>query len=62
MVPPAMRDLAGCFWLTLIAWVPVVAWCNHVLTCFQEEMWGFLIAGALFFPIGILHGMWLWFQ
>lgn len=40
----------------------IVAWFNHIFTCFSEGMWGFLIAGALFFPIGILHGMWLWFQ
>jgi hypothetical protein len=38
------------------------AWLNHIFTCFSEEMWGFLIAGALFFPIGILHGMYLWFN
>jgi hypothetical protein len=25
-------------------------------------MWGFLVAGALFFPIGILHGFFLWFS
>lgn len=37
------------------------AWLNHIFTCFNEEMWGFLIAGAIFFPIGILHGIWLWF-
>ncbi|CAB4140129.1 hypothetical protein UFOVP405_16 [uncultured Caudovirales phage] len=37
------------------------AWLTHVFTCFAAGMWGFLIAGALFFPIGILHGMYLWF-
>jgi hypothetical protein len=25
-------------------------------------MWGFLVAGAIFFPIGILHGFYLWFS
>jgi hypothetical protein len=25
-------------------------------------MWGFLVAGAIFFPIGILHGFYLWFH
>jgi len=39
----------------------LVAWGNHIITCFSEGMWGFLIAGALFFPIGILHGIYLWF-
>jgi hypothetical protein len=38
------------------------AWLTHVLTCFSLGLWGFLIAGALFFPIGILHGFYLWFK
>jgi hypothetical protein len=25
-------------------------------------MWGYLIAGALFFPIGILHGIFIWLR
>lgn len=40
----------------------VCAWLTHIFTCFSEAMWGFLIAGALFFPIGILHGFYLWFR
>jgi hypothetical protein len=40
----------------------IFAWFTHIFTCFAESMWGFLIAGALFFPIGILHGFWLWFK
>jgi sulfite exporter TauE/SafE len=44
--------------------IPVVlfaGWVTHIITCFQEELWGFLIAGAIMFPIGIIHGIWLWF-
>jgi hypothetical protein len=37
-------------------------WLTHIFTCFAEGLWGFLIAGAIMFPIGILHGWWLWFQ
>lgn len=40
----------------------VVAWFTHIITCFSEGMWGFLIAGAIMFPIAIVHGVWLWFQ
>jgi hypothetical protein len=40
----------------------VAAWFTHIFTCFSEGLWGFLIAGALMFPIGIIHGAWLWFQ
>lgn len=37
------------------------AWINHVITCIQNEAWVFLVAGAIFFPIGIIHGIGLWF-
>jgi hypothetical protein len=39
-----------------------VAWLTHIFTCFSEGLWGFLIAGALLFPIGILHGFFIWFR
>ena len=37
------------------------AWCQHLYTCFNERLWGFLIAGAIFFPIAIVHGIGIWF-
>jgi len=46
----------------IIVITSVIAWFNHIFTCFAEGMWGFLIAGAIFFPIGIFHGIWLWFK
>jgi hypothetical protein len=39
-----------------------IAWLTHIFTCFSAGLWGFLVAGAIFFPIGILHGFWLWFH
>jgi hypothetical protein len=36
------------------------AWLTHVFTCFAQGLWGFLVAGAILFPIGILHGFYLW--
>ena len=41
--------------------VPVAGWITHLFICFQENRWGFLIAGAIFFPIGIIHGIGRWF-
>jgi hypothetical protein len=38
------------------------AWLTHVFTCFAQGLWGFLVAGAIMFPIGILHGFYLWFK
>lgn len=40
--------------------VGVAAWFQHLYTCFTEESWGFLIAGAIFFPIAIIHGIGIW--
>ena len=39
----------------------IAAWLTHVITCRATASWGFLIAGALFFPIGIIHGIGIWF-
>jgi len=44
------------FWVTLIA-----AWLTHVITCLADGAWGFLIGGALVFPIAIIHGIGIWF-
>jgi len=37
------------------------AWLQHLYTCFNEGMWGFLIAGAIFFPVAVVHGVGIWF-
>jgi predicted membrane channel-forming protein YqfA (hemolysin III family) len=42
------------------AWV-VCAWFTHVITCLKTASWGFLIAGAVFFPVGCVHGTGIWF-
>lgn len=46
----------------LIGWACLFGWLTHIFTCFSQGLWGFLVAGAIFFPVGILHGMWLWFN
>ncbi|WP_158811367.1 hypothetical protein [Beijerinckia sp. L45] len=35
-------------------------WCQHLYTCFNEHLTGFLIAGALFFPVAVVHGWGIW--
>ena len=52
----------GCFWImAVVGIISVVAWFTHIFECLQEEAWGFLIGGAIFFPIAIVHGVGLWF-
>lgn len=40
----------------------IFAWVNHIFTCFAVGLWGFLLAGLIFYPIGIIFGAWLWFK
>jgi hypothetical protein len=47
---------------SIFGWLCIAAWFTHIFTCFAEGMWGFLLAGAFFFPIGILHGFYIWFK
>ncbi len=52
---------AGCL-LTGIAFISAFpAWITHVVVCFKDGEWGFLIAGALFFPVAVIHGWGIWF-
>ena len=44
-----------------IIFVCSAAWFTHVITCLADDRWGFLIAGAIMFPIGIIHGIGIWF-
>jgi len=38
-----------------------LAWLTHVIYCIQNLLWGMLIAGGVVFPVGIIHGVLLWF-
>ena len=39
----------------------LAAWLTHVVTCLAAGAWGYLIAGAILFPIAIIHGVMIWF-
>jgi hypothetical protein len=36
------------------------AWLTHIVSCIKAGTWGFLIAGAIMPPIGIIHGFGIW--
>jgi len=46
---------------TLIIITCIAAWVTHIIYCLSSAAWGFLIAGAIMFPIAIIHGVGLWF-
>ena len=39
----------------------VITWLTHVIVCLNDGDWGFLIAGAIFVPVAIIHGFGVWF-
>ena len=48
--------------LGLIAaiWV-AAAWLTHVVVSIQTAKWLLLLVGAIFFPVGCVHGTGVWF-
>ncbi len=53
--------LGGCFGISLVLIIPLAAWLTHVINTIQNEEWIFLLAGAIFAPIGVIHGIGIWF-
>ena len=47
--------------LVLVGIGAFAAWVTHIITCIQDDRWGLLIAGGLVFPVGIIHGIGIWF-
>ena len=45
--------------LILIGWVKA-SWITHIVVCLKTASWGFLIAGAILFPIAWIHGTAIW--
>lgn len=50
----------GIFTILIVLWL-IAAWFTHVITCLATGAWGFLIAGAIVFPIAWVHGTGIWF-
>ena len=46
--------------LALVCWL-IAAWITHIVVCLKAASWGFLIAGAIMFPIAVIHGTGCWF-
>ncbi|MDP1873671.1 hypothetical protein [Phenylobacterium sp.] len=39
----------------------IAAWLTHVIVCIKTGSWLFLIAGAIAAPVGVIHGVGVWF-
>lgn len=57
--------LAGCLGCGGILFTFFCAWVTHIVVCIQNidraHEWMILVAGAIAFPVGIIHGMGYWF-
>ena len=49
----------GGIYVFMTIWL-IGAWLTHVIVCLKTASWGFLIAGALVFPVAFVHGTGLW--
>ncbi|EKN3612491.1 hypothetical protein ABEH48_003129 [Yersinia enterocolitica] len=57
-----MKEGAGTIaYFSVFIWL-AAAWITHVVVCFKTASWGFLIAGAIFFPVAWAHGTGIWFD
>ena len=45
----------------LVLWI-FLSWVTHIIVCLKTASWGFLIAGAIVFPIAWIHGTGIWFS
>lgn len=52
-----MSDLLG---IGVVIWA-VTAWLTHVVVSIQSASWLLLLAGAIVFPVGCIHGTGVWF-
>lgn len=48
------------FYILLFLYI-FAAWLTHVIVCIKTTSWLFLIAGAICFPVAVVHGTGIWF-
>ncbi len=51
----------GVIVVTAIVLGSFAAWLTHIVVCIKTGAWAFLIAGAVFFPVAVIHGVGSWF-
>lgn len=39
----------------------VAAWITHIIVCLSAAKYTLLLVGAFVFPVGIIHGVGIWF-
>lgn len=52
--------MSNAFGFVAAIWV-AAAWLTHVVVSIQTAKWLLLLVGAIFFPVGCVHGTGIWF-
>lgn len=52
--------IAALFQLAIVL-AGIAAWLTHIIECIKDDRIALLIVGALLFPVGIIHGVGVWF-
>ena len=55
------KAIAAGFTLITMVLGSIAAWFTHIISCLATGKYILLIAGAFVFPVGIIHGIGLWF-
>lgn len=50
----------GLGWMAIVL-TCIAAWLTHIVVCIKASTWLLLIAGAILAPIGVVHGIGVWF-
>ena len=56
-----MKDVALLLGLIALVLAPIAAWVTHIVSCLITGKYVLLIAGAIIAPVGVIHGIGLWF-
>lgn len=43
--------------IIFLAAASFISWVAHIYVSFTEYLWGFLLVGVFFPPLGIIHGL-----
>lgn len=57
----AAASALGTIMAISIVAIPVLAWMTHVITTIKTASWVLLVMGSVIFPIGVIHGIAIWF-
>jgi hypothetical protein len=56
-----VASVAGLLAMVAIPIAAIAAWITHVIVCIQASAWVLLAFGCIIAPVGVIHGVGIWF-